>query len=97
LSQSEELKDLLWLWGKFSDTSNSDDKSNFWFTFDVEGSRGFGVSLGFDESGIGSLVLVEVFFSIGRSGGSGSLSGSFSFGSAIFECCESFSISSLLL
>ena len=97
LSQSEELKDFLWLWGKLSDTSNSDNKSNFWFTFDEEGSSGFSVSLGLDKSGISSLILVVVLFSVGISDLSGSSSLSLSSSSALFECGESFSISSLLL
>ena len=81
----------------FNLPSNSDNNSNFWFSFDEEGSSSLSVSLGFDESGISSGVLVVVLFGIGISGGSSSLSGSFSSSSGIFECFKSFSISSLLL
>ena len=81
----------------FNLPSNSDNNSNFWFPFDEEGSSSLSVSLGFDESGISSGVLVVVLFGIGISGGSSSLSGSFSSSSGIFECFKSFSISSLLL
>ena len=81
----------------FNLPSNSDDKSNFWFSFNEEGSSGFGVSLSFDKCGIGSLVLVVVLFGVSISGGSSRFSSSLVFDSGIFECLKNLSISSLLL
>jgi len=86
LSQSEELKDLLWLWGKLSDTSNSDNNGNLWLSFNVESTIGFSISLGFDECGISGLIFIEVLFSIGLSYSSSSFSISLSFLSSVFKC-----------
>jgi hypothetical protein len=62
LSESEELKGLLWFWRQLVDTSNSDDQSEFLFTFNkvvTGGLGGFGVvdesfSLGGVFGGVGS-------------------------------------------
>jgi len=62
LSESEELKGLLWFWRQLVDTSNSDDQSEFLFTFNkvvTGGLGGFGVvdesfSFGGVFGGVGS-------------------------------------------
>jgi hypothetical protein len=61
LSQSKELQDLLWLWGKLVDTLNSDNECNLWLGFNEEATGGFGVSSSLDQCGISGIVLVEVF------------------------------------
>lgn len=65
LSQSKEVQDLLWLWCKLIDTSDSDNESNFWLTFNIEGPGCFGLPLGLDQGLIGILVFFVVLFSIG--------------------------------
>lgn len=61
LSETEELKDLLYSWWDLVDTSDSDDKGEFWFTIDV----GVTVSLGLSLAGDQKSFLVFVFLGIG--------------------------------
>ena len=61
LSETEELKDLLYSWRDLVDTSDSDDKGEFWFTIDV----GVTVSLGLSLAGDQKSFLVFVFLGIG--------------------------------
>jgi len=50
LSESEELKGLLWFWRKLVNTTNSDDQSEFLFTFNKVVTGGFGSFGVVDES-----------------------------------------------
>jgi len=68
LSQSEELQDLLWLWCKLADTSDSNNKSNLWLSLNKERASGLGVSLCLDDGLIGGIILVEVLLGVGSSG-----------------------------
>ena len=76
---------------------DSDHESNLGLTLNVEGSGGLGVSLGFDESGISSGVLLVVLLGVVGSNLSGSSSILLGFSSRISKSLEDLSISSLLL
>ena len=76
---------------------DSDNESNLGLTLNVEGSGGLGVSLGLDESGISSGVLLVVLLGVVGSNLSGSSSILLGFSSRISKSLEDLSISSLLL
>jgi len=92
LSQSKKLQDLLWLWGKLVDTSNSDNESNLSFSFNEERSSGLGISLSLNESLISSSVFLVVFLSISGSNFSSGSSIGLSLSSRVLECFKNSSI-----
>ena len=63
LSETEELKDLLYSWWDLVDTSDSDDKGQFWFTIDVSVTVSLSLSLAGDQKSF----LVGVFLGVGGS------------------------------
>jgi hypothetical protein len=68
LSQPKELQNLLWLWGKLVDTSNSDNESNLWLSFAQKFTLGLGGSSSINECSVSGGVLFEVL--LGSSGSS---------------------------
>lgn len=71
LSESEQLQDLLGLGSQLVDTSNSNEESNLWFSLNEESTLLLSVSLGLDEGGISSLILLVVLLGVSKSGLSG--------------------------
>jgi len=97
LSESEKLQDLLWLWGKLADTSNSNDKGNLWLGLNEEVSFLLSGSLVINELLVGGSVLVEVLLGVGGSGLSGDNSILLGFNSSVLNSGGKFLVSCLLL
>lgn len=82
-------------WGNLP--SDSDGESNLWLSLNEEVSSLLGLSLGVDESLVGSGVLLEVFLGVGLSCDSGGLSILLSLGSSVLGSLNKLLVSSLLL
>jgi len=85
LSQSQQLHDFSALGTQFIDTFDPDDEGYLGFGFNKEVTLGFGLSLGVDDSLVGSSILLVILFCIGE--GELPLRNSFSlgFGSSLLQ------------
>jgi len=93
LSQSKELQNLLWLWGKLVDTLNPDDESYLCLSLNVELTCLLGGSLSIDSSLISCFVLFRIFHCVLLGLFSWGLPVSFSLNESCFSCFQKLGIS----